>query len=314
MNVINGKIDVLLEESPLIYYWLGFILADGHLSSQNRLIVTLGIEDKDHLFRLAELLKTTISTYSKNCSLKIMDTKLIQVLKNKFEINNRKTYFPPSLKIFQKMPNDLLLSLIIGYIDGDGCIYANGKLAVIRMSCHRSWDVIYKFWIRKLYNLLTLQNVPTINYCSHKNHENAIDVTIGAFPVVRYLKKFALVHGLPILQRKWNCVDINMLTQREQYLITVGKIKNLPTEKMTAREIASIIQLNYQWTVEILRKENILYINRKKRLSEITKQNIIQTCLENDSQSKINYAEIGRKYSVAAMTAKKIYLEFLSKK
>jgi len=44
----------LLNETLEAYYWMGFIMADGHLSKQNRLTVTLAIKDSDHLLKLKE--------------------------------------------------------------------------------------------------------------------------------------------------------------------------------------------------------------------------------------------------------------------
>lgn len=51
------NLEKLLLDVPETYYWIGFILADGHISKNNRLVVTLSVKDKNHLIKLQKYLE-----------------------------------------------------------------------------------------------------------------------------------------------------------------------------------------------------------------------------------------------------------------
>jgi len=56
----KGDLTPLLNDSLETYYWVGFILADGCFQRTNQLMVTLAVNDVDHLEEFAKYLKTTI--------------------------------------------------------------------------------------------------------------------------------------------------------------------------------------------------------------------------------------------------------------
>ena len=49
----RGTLDPLLGDGPEAWYWLGFFLADGHITRQGQFVVMLSDKDEDHLEKLA---------------------------------------------------------------------------------------------------------------------------------------------------------------------------------------------------------------------------------------------------------------------
>jgi len=120
-----GDVKVLLNDNNEVYYWLGFLLADGHFSNKKRIVIKIAQKDTNHLEKFAKLLnsKVKISNSShRYCSVQIQDKINVKILCDKFGINSNKTYNPPT-KIFSINNNQLMFSLIVGFIDGDGCIF-----------------------------------------------------------------------------------------------------------------------------------------------------------------------------------------------
>lgn len=108
-------------------YWLGFLYADGYVTSDNRWGVELGYEDYDHLHNLLCAfgyngdLKVRERKGVKSCSFLINNKYMTSSLISKGVIPN-KTYslLFPSEDIISK---DLYSHFIRGFFDGDGCVY-----------------------------------------------------------------------------------------------------------------------------------------------------------------------------------------------
>ena len=135
-----NNLSPLLLENPISYYWIGFLLADGHFGQKNILKITLSSLDKEHLYNLKTFLNIEnilSERQGKYLCLKAMDSNLVPKIKEKFDISNKKTYDPP--KNLESIKNkDLLISLIIGFIDGDGCIANKNKAFSLTVKCHSS--------------------------------------------------------------------------------------------------------------------------------------------------------------------------------
>lgn len=107
-----------------------------------------------------------------------------------------------------KFDNDLLLALIVGFIDGDGCIQngssQNGNN--IHIKVYKSWLSILKEFSK----ILNLKNTPKLI-----NEDYAL-LIISDSTVIRNLKNFAIEHNLPILIRKWDKVNLDTISTRER--------------------------------------------------------------------------------------------------
>jgi hypothetical protein len=111
-------------------YWLGFIMADGWITSGKVLGIKLHPKDKSHLQKFLISTKSnypihhgiTTHGYSKGGEyvlLNITNKKLYQDLHDKGVLikKSKKLEFP------NKIPNDLINHFIRGYFDGDGSVF-----------------------------------------------------------------------------------------------------------------------------------------------------------------------------------------------
>ena len=59
--VRHSKLDVLLDETCINYYWLGFLLADGHFDTKSsRLVFWIDKKDRDQVIKFCEHIKADI--------------------------------------------------------------------------------------------------------------------------------------------------------------------------------------------------------------------------------------------------------------
>lgn len=195
---------LLDDESLVKYYWLGFLLADGSFASRGRLKVTLSSKDRGHLQKLQEFLqiKNIHDTFGKypDSTIAGMDVILLKELCRRYSIHSNKTENPP---IITSITNDKLKALSIGFIDGDGsiCKYSKRKDAFIRVKLHKTW-------------------LDTLNYIypnkAKINKEGYAEACISGFIEVKKLKEFGIKNQLPILERKWNKIDLEYITRAEK--------------------------------------------------------------------------------------------------
>lgn len=119
----KSNLSKLLEETTETYYWIGFLLADGSFTNR-RLRLALCKKDLKHLKLFRQFIQSTnkISSLYNNSyfSIKLTSVDEIGKLKLKFKIHNDKTHHPFDISKIEN--NDLLFSLIIGFIDGDGTV------------------------------------------------------------------------------------------------------------------------------------------------------------------------------------------------
>ncbi len=207
------KLKLMYEDTPLAYYWMGFITADGYISKIGELKISLSIKDKSHLQKLADLLKVKLKSHfssyeiSKNkfeyCDLTCCDSKYGKLLMSKFNFISPKTYNPPlNLEI---KDDKLFLSFFIGLIDGDGTFSKNknGDCSFIRVEMHSSWTP----FLEKLKKRLNQMNIG--NVVIGKTKKNYSFIRIYKNKNLLFLKNFSSHHKLPVLDRKWNTVNKN---------------------------------------------------------------------------------------------------------
>lgn len=188
----------LMNDNIECFYWLGFILADGSFY-KNRFEFSLQEKDLNHLKLLSNYLDNA-PIYKKNNSYKISfnNKKDIEIIKEKFNINSRKTYNPPDFNYYISYNNELLFSMLFGLIDGDGNININEKYKTyaISITAHHSWLTFYKNLLDKLnilYNISYTKNVVVLRI-SKKNEIKKI--------YTEYQKL-----NIPKLERKWKKIE-----------------------------------------------------------------------------------------------------------
>ena len=136
-NVDENYFEVI--NTPNKAYWLGFLYADGCILIREKnnkksyiLEVSLNEDDTTHLEKFKMCLKSnspikhkTIKEKYKACRLTICNKKICEDL-IKLGCTPRKSLtltFPSE----EQVPKELIPHFIRGYLDGDGCIFNNGK-------------------------------------------------------------------------------------------------------------------------------------------------------------------------------------------
>ena len=112
-------------------YWLGFIYADGCVSSKGYSIqINLSSKDHNHLKKISNIFGKEISNYKDNLGYHKSQLHIYSVKLHSDLIKNgvvpRKTYIDSNI-IFDCVPQNLLNHFIRGYFDGDGCISVDNR-------------------------------------------------------------------------------------------------------------------------------------------------------------------------------------------
>jgi len=211
------------------YYWLGFIMADGHFNDKTKQIqINLSEKDLPHLIKLSEYVE-----YKKKIILPRINVNYADIndwLVDTFNITSNKTYNPCLLS---NLYNDDLFSFIIGFIDGDGTIDNEGYL---RIKCHKSW----------LDNLNIMVNHLTNNDFKKGiiNNEGLSFISITKIEIMKSIKKKILKLDLPVLNRKWDRVRLNKLSKQEITNNNTTKCYQLFDEKKTINEVIDLTKLS----------------------------------------------------------------------
>lgn len=153
-------------------YWAGFIAADGNIgNSKDRVRIKLVESDGPHLVAFGEHCGSTISVRnapngSRNySSLEICGVPQWRAdLAGNFCITPSKTFTlqPPS-----HLPQDLGLAFILGYIDGDGCIFTEKpRTGHLRLGLHLVGTKEMLLWVQFWFNIIApSQHTANVNPC-----------------------------------------------------------------------------------------------------------------------------------------------------
>lgn len=188
-------------------YWLGFIYADGFITSKiqgeaQKLGITLAAQDKHHLEKFKECIQATnpIKTYKASISscynpntiysrILLSSQKLVDDIKDKGVTENKTNIikFPTE----KQVPKQLINHFIRGYLDGDGCISishrttrnikiefsikilgTNDFLDGIKIFIENNTSIkINKYYLRKEY-----QTVKCLEFFGNKQVKNFLDL------------------------------------------------------------------------------------------------------------------------------------------
>lgn len=120
-NPINQNIFEKIDNEEKAY-WLGFLYADGYISKNNQIEVSLQLSDINHLQKLKKFLNTNtkISTDDHRCRLLFCSKKISNDLAKLGCVNNKSLILTFPTK--EQVSDEFLLPFIRGYVDGDGCI------------------------------------------------------------------------------------------------------------------------------------------------------------------------------------------------
>ena len=219
---VTNKMCKILEDTPVSSYWLGFILADGsfpkHKSKIRHFSFWLSKKDEITVRKFASFLGiSNIREQPKQNAIGFTanDIKTIRELYKKIGLSEDKpkTYCPPTnLRLLSPL---CFFSLIIGYIDGDGCITNVSKTDRTRMAvvAHKSWTKIFDSFDTFLYSYFKILRM--------SNADPVIDSNGYALWAIRdnellkSIKKEIIRLELPVMSRKWDKIDLDLVTKKD---------------------------------------------------------------------------------------------------
>jgi hypothetical protein len=239
----------LLIDNNETYYWIGFIMADGHIHNNNRLKITLSIKDTDHLNKFKNFIKYEHDLSfgnndgHDNVTINIMDMKYVKLLCEKFNIKQNKTYNECDIKSVKE--KNLLLSLIVGFIDGDGSIKNQNKRKdfQLRVKCHKNWFNNLEYILYSIQRITNEKCDTEVKYTKDKRYAL---FSITSTSVLKKLKKEVLELNIPFMKRKWDVINENYETfyerKRKRINQYISIIKSEPYLKI--KDIAKIMNLS----------------------------------------------------------------------
>jgi len=250
-NVVDsrmGDVSSLLLDNNITYYWIGFIMADGSIDHEHlRLTVRLSAKDKVHLVRFGDYIHAEVKEGERfgfdkmfgYCSIYIQDKIRIKILIDKFNFKQNKTENPPD--DISWMNDNLFLSFLTGFIDGDGCIRKvyKRKDSNLRIKNHRSWiSVLEQFRIR-------LEKIFDVKIKSSKlNKQGYAELTLTNIKLLSLLKNKIKTLGIPYMERKWNLIDETLISRYETSTIKRMKIKKLLDSGMKNKDISKKLNIS----------------------------------------------------------------------
>lgn len=241
-----ADLSVLLAESTEAYYWMGFLIADGHFYKKGAIKLHLAEYDRQQLEKFKLFVKYTGK--AKTCAVNVMNPLVVDSIVKKFRISNRKTYDPCDLTWMLDVP-DLLFAFVIGIIDGDGHLAKRkGCVSSIAIKLHKNWFNNLKFIEQFLYEYFHTEKSKRyrLNSLSKITKSGYAQLMISDTSLISSIKQKSIQFGLPFMERKWELVKKVDCRKDEIFEERWLRVKGMLDSGMSRKEIANIEGLKYQ--------------------------------------------------------------------
>lgn len=189
-----GDLSFLDDINQQSVYWWGLFLADGHLSKNNELSISVHNNDREYLKVLTDKLNVDLREYRQMCLFSIGNKKFSEKWKTLLHMSDdcTKTYCPPKLDIFKYH----MIPLFLGLIDGDGHIrFSNGHYSCT-IELFNTWFETFKLFQNELNHLRITSD---IKYTKKGKYCRMIIVGKDNLRLLKELTK-----PFPVLKRKWD--------------------------------------------------------------------------------------------------------------
>lgn len=205
----KGDIAPLVDGSLVSFYWLGFILADGHITKAGQLTIKVNDPEERHLEAFAEYVGAKVKKPYSNLdksyaingflseeSLRKLRRVAVQdpeTCKKIMEIlglsNTNKTTNPPNKTSLDDMSDEQVTALFIGFFDGDGGTPVTRFGG--RIENHISWKSYHEAIAKR-------------GLCSEPfvGKKGTSSIYVPKEKMIS-MAKFITEHSLPVLRRKW---------------------------------------------------------------------------------------------------------------
>lgn len=205
-NNSENTLDRLLIEDNQSFYWLGFLIADGYFSG-NTFELGLSEKDREHLEEFSKFISYNkdikYRKETKSYRLNFNNRHSIPKIMDKYNLCEIKTYNPINFDYFFKYDKELIKSMVIGIIDGDGYIGNNGSKNsfVINITSHKNWTDFYE-------RIFKYIDIP-VKIKNFKSKENIITISIRRKEFISILLENISTNKIYYLSRKWDKIIKN---------------------------------------------------------------------------------------------------------
>lgn len=174
------------------------------------------------------------------CSISVMHPTVVPAIKDKFDIQQRKTYNPCDLS---RHHDALLFSLIVGMLDGDGSVrWRDGEISAFEIKLHGSWFKQLSYIEQYLYCYFDMRRDDN-KMLTRLRNDGYSQLLLTDRLLLARMKLEAQKLGLPCMSRKWDGINV-------QYQ---GRIRNCAN---LAKEIKAMKEMNLSFQ-EISQKMNL---------------------------------------------------------
>lgn len=207
---IDWNIRCLIDTNSLEWYYiLGFLMADGNFrSSNNRVRLRLQKSDKESICKIANIIGCSIVECKNSIGIDFCCNTIQNIIKE-YSISDTKTYNPCDIS---SIKGKELVAFSIGFIDGDGCIgyRSDNKKPKITIKLHSSWYDNLTYISNELYNYFGIENYPH-PIIVKRNNKRYAQITFGNQIILRKLFEFINENLIPVMERKWNKLEVMYL-------------------------------------------------------------------------------------------------------
>ena len=206
----ESEMSILLDGSNQTLYWLGFLLADGYFNFKSKRIqLTLAIKDLEHLKMYGKYINCNninLITTNNSCNMSIQNIDIFDKIKDYLKLTNSNKTLNPNIWKDLNLTKEQMFCLIIGFIDGDGCILKlkNRKDINIRIQIHSTWLNNLIFIEDFIYDYLNIEKDKTF---SKINNAGYASLCLSRQSIVNGLKSEVNRLCLNVLERKWNTIN-----------------------------------------------------------------------------------------------------------
>lgn len=231
--------EILLKQTPTSLYWLGFIFADGWFDFKTKGIgVHVSADDEDHLQLLCDYVESKMYTDKGANSgfnattvfvrTQFRDKDSFEILVERFGLQPKKTYNPPTklIRVLDTCSDDLFLSFMLGFFDGDGCIVSvpSQNSLTMRFQNHISWKFLLDFFEKRLYEVYPYHKTTTLTKeLITRNGNHTAMLCLARYSLIEDIRNIGIRLELPLLTRKWEKVETFM--EQRQIKMRDGQIK-----------------------------------------------------------------------------------------
>ena len=205
-------------DSPTKAYWLGFLYADGYVTSNDRWGLELCYDDLEHMqnfikcFKYNGQLRERTRNGNKSCSFQIKNKHMSEMLIGKGVVRNKTDIllFPSE----EQLSKEFYSHFIRGFFDGDGCVYVNHNIRPRKDRNNKIYDRISKGinivcksddFVKSILSILEEQNIH-LHWNINKQHNNLNTIRTSSIDEIQKFYNYIYKDSNPSnrLERKYN--------------------------------------------------------------------------------------------------------------